>query len=307
MRVSAGLDDSTDHAAHPDRATRANRAWWDAEAADYQREHGPFLAGLRGAGPTGRRTTDRTPSSGTGPDGSTGREPAPTPADLPARLVWCPEGLDEEDARLLGPPGAMAGRRVLEVGAGAAQGSRWVAEQGGQPVALDLSGEMLAMRARPGEQGVPALVADAGRVPLADSSVDLAFSAFGALPFVADAGAVLSEVARVVRPGGRWVCSTSHPFRWTLPDDPGWDGLKVGMSYFDRRPYVERDEDGRLQYAEFHRTVGDWVRLVRAAGLVLEDAVEPEWPDGLEDVWGGWSPLRGEYVPGTLILSCTVT
>jgi SAM-dependent methyltransferase len=157
---------------------------------------------------------------------------------------------------------------------------------------------MLALRQDP----VPAVQADACRLPLADASVDLAFSAYGALPFVADAGAVLREVARVLRPGGRFVASVTHPFRWSLPDDPGWDGLRVSMSYFDRRPYVEHREDGTLDYAEYHRTVGDWVRLVRAAGLVLDDLVEPEWPEDLTDTWGGWSPLRGQYVPGTAIL-----
>jgi SAM-dependent methyltransferase len=261
----------------PDEAVRANRAWWDRESAGYQAEHGAFLAGLRG-GASGPR-----PRSG---------------APLPARLVWCPEGLDEADAALLGPPERLVGARVLEVGAGAAQGSRWVAEQGAAVVAVDLSVGMLALRQDP----VPAVQADACRLPLADASVDLAFSAYGALPFVADAGAVLREVARVLRPGGRFVASVTHPFRWALPDDPGWDGLRVSMSYFDRRPYVEHREDGTLDYAEYHRTVGDWVRLVRAAGLVLDDLVEPEWPEDLTDTWGGWSPLRGQYVPGTAIL-----
>ncbi|WP_442893213.1 class I SAM-dependent methyltransferase [Aquipuribacter sp. SD81] len=275
--TTAGMTDGVP----ADEAVRANRSWWDAEAAGYQAEHAAFLAGLRGEG---RRA-------------AAGR----APADLPARLVWCPEGLDEADARLLGPAGSLAGARVLEVGAGAAQGSRWVAEQGGRPVALDLSTGMLRLRG----PGTPAVQADACRLPLADASVDLAFSAYGALPFVADAGAVLREVARVLRPAGRFVASVTHPFRWALPDDPGWDGLRVSLSYFDRRAYVERD-GGRVVYAEYHRTVGDWVRLVRAAGLVLEDAVEPEWPDGLEDTWGGWSPLRGQYVPGTLLLVCAL-
>ena len=257
------------------------------------------LVGPRGGGLPGRaRAVPRRAAH----DERTGRSPARPgrrpPADLPARLVWCPEGLDEADVRLLGDPADLAGRVVLEVGAGAAQGSRWVAEQGGRAVALDLSAAMLAMRGG----AVPAVVADACRVPLADASVDLAFSAYGALPFVADAGAVLGEVARVLRPGGRFVVSTTHPFRWALPDDPGWDGLRVSMSYFDRRPYVERSPDGRLDYAEHHRTVGDWVRLVRDAGLVLDDLLEPEWPEDNEQTWGGWSPLRGEYLPGTLVL-----
>ncbi|MBS2539867.1 SAM-dependent methyltransferase, partial [Catenulispora sp. NF23] len=71
-----------------DSATiRANRGWWDANADEYQAEHGAFLGD--------------------------------------ARFVWCPEGLDEAEARLLGTE--LAGKRVLEVGAGAGQCSRWLA------------------------------------------------------------------------------------------------------------------------------------------------------------------------------------
>ena len=86
--------------------------------------------------------------------------------------------------------------------------------------------------------------ADAQRLPFRDASFDLAFSAYGAVPFVADSAAVMNEVARVLRPGGRWVFSASHPIRWAFPDSPGPEGLTATMSYFDRRPYVEFDGDG---------------------------------------------------------------
>lgn len=272
------MAEATGRAAVPG-AVRANRSWWDREAAAYQREHAPFLAGLRAA------------SHRSGVRG---------PAALPARFIWGPEGLDEVDAGLLGQVEELRGADVLEVGAGAAQCSRWLVEQGARAVALDLSERMLAHAGRTGRG--PALVqADATLLPFADDSFDLACSAYGALPFVPDAGAVLREVARVLRPGGRWVFSITHPFRWALPDDPGWDGLRVSISYFDRRPYVERGEDDEVDYAEFHRTVGDWVRAVVGAGLVLVDLVEPEWPDELTETWGGWSPLRGQYLPGTAI------
>ena len=54
----------------------------------------------------------------------------------------------------------------------------------------------------------------------------------------------------------------------------------VTTSYFDRTPYVEQDERGRATYVEHHRTLGDRVREVTAAGLRLLDLVEPEWPAG---------------------------
>src|SRR5437764_10964674 len=57
-----------------------------------------------------------------------------------ADLMWCPEGLREADTRLLGD---VAGRRVVEVGCGAAAGARWLATQGARVVALDLSAGML--------------------------------------------------------------------------------------------------------------------------------------------------------------------
>ena len=246
-----------------DRTMRANRSWWDADAEAYLAEHGDFLGEVD--------------------------------------FVWCPEGLREADARLLG---AVAGRRVLEVGCGAAMCSRWLRTEGAEPVALDLSGAMLrhaaAAAARTGV-AVPLVQADAQHLPFATGSFDLACTAFGAVPFVADSAAVMREVARVLRPGGRWVFATTHPLRWVFPDDPGPAGLTVTTPYFDRTPYVEVDSAGEPTYVEHHRTLGDRVRELVAAGLALVDLVEPEWPAGHTREWGQWSPLRGALVPGTAI------
>jgi SAM-dependent methyltransferase len=254
--------------ASAESSARANRTWWDGAAAEYLRDHD---------------------------------------ADLGGRLLWGPEGLDEAVAGLLGE---VAGRDVLEVGAGAAQCAAWLAGRGARVVATDLSAGMLR-RAEPAPPGAPGrrglVQCDARALPLAPASFDVAFSAYGALPFVADVDRVLAGVARVLRPGGRWVFSVTHPFRWVFPDDAGPAGLRVGFSYFDRTPYVEKDEAGSLRYAEHHRTAGDWVRLLVGAGFAVDDLVEPEWPDDLERSWGGWSPLRGRQIPGTAIFVTHLT
>jgi SAM-dependent methyltransferase len=211
-------------------------------------------------------------------------------------FVWGPEGLREEDAGLLGD---VAGLDVLEVGCGAGQCTRWLAGHGARAVGLDLSLGML----RAGGGGARFVQADARRLPFADASFDLACSAYGAVPFVADPDRIMREVARVLRPGGRWVFSVTHPVRWAFPDDPGAAGLVADRPYFDRTPYVELDAAGTVLYAEHHRTLGDRVADLVDAGFVLERLVEPEWPDDADHAWGGWSPLRGRLVPGTLILA----
>lgn len=250
--------------AQPESA-RANRSWWDANADEYQAEHGEYLGD--------------------------------------ARFLWCPEGVFEDEARLLGD---IAGRDVLEVGCGAAQCARWLTDQGAHTVAFDLSARQLQHARRIDQQsGRPALrlvQAEATALPFADASFDVACSAFGAVPFVSDSALLMREVARVLRPGGRWVFSVPHPFRWALPDLPDDEGLVVRHSYFDRRPYVEQDEDGEATYVEHHRTVGDRIRELTAAGLAVRDVVEPEYPEELGDRWGGgWSARRGRLLPGTAI------
>jgi len=247
-------------------SARASRAWWDAAAAGYQAEHGAFL-GAVGFG-------------------------------------WGPEGLREADARLLGE---VEGRSVLEVGCGAGQCSRWLASEGAWPVGVDLAYAQLRESRRLDAatgSAVAVAVAEATELPFTDACFDLACSSHGAVPFVADTAALHREVARVLRPGGRWVYSVTHPVRWCFADDPGPSGLVASESYWDRRAYVEQDDDGVATYVEHHRTLGDHVREVVAAGLRLGDLVEPEGPEGHERGWGAWSPTRGRVIPGTAVFVC---
>jgi len=241
----------------------ANRQDWDAYADEYQRTHGDFL-------------------------GDVG-------------FVWGPEGHQESE---LGVLGDVRGRRALEIGSGAGQCARWLRSVGAEAYGLDLSERQLQHSRRIDEAtgiAVPSVCGTATALPFPDATFDLAFSAFGALQFVADAAVMVGEVARVLRPDGTFAFSVTHPVRWSMPDDAGPDGLRVSTSYWDRTPYVEEDDEGVPRYVEHHRTIGDWVGLLAEAGFVLRALHEPQWPEGHERVWGGWGPLRGRLVPGTAI------
>ncbi|HZM81593.1 MAG TPA: class I SAM-dependent methyltransferase [Candidatus Limnocylindrales bacterium] len=251
----------------PEENVKASRAWWDGDADNYHNEHGDFL-GL-------------------------------------VDLVWCPEGLREADVHLLGDVRA---KRILELGCGAAAASRWLATRGADVIGLDISAGMLKHAVDQNQaSGVPIKLvqADASALPFRDGSFDIVFTAFGAVPFVEDSALVMREVYRVLRPSGRWVFSITHPMRWVFLDDPTENGLVAVHSYFDRRSYVEHDETGAATYIEQHRTLGDRIRELVAAGFRLVDLIEPEWPEGHERIWGQWSPLRGRLFPGTAIF-CSI-
>jgi len=144
----------------------------------------------------------------------------------------------------------------------------------------------------------------ATHLPFADETFDVVFSSFGALQFVSDLDLAMAEAARVLRPGGRFAFSITHPTRWMFPDDPTEEGLVASQSYWDRTPYVEVDEDtGVVSYVEHHRTLEDWVALLVGAGFAITRLVEPEWPEGHDRVWGGWSQTRGRLTPGTAIVA----
>jgi SAM-dependent methyltransferase len=164
--------------------------------------------------------------------------------------------------------GEVSGLDVLELAAGTAYVSAWLARLGARPVAVDLSGEQLATARRlQGRVGpsFPLLQSDIERLPLDDGCVDLVVSEHGAAAW-GDPERWLPEAARVLRPGGRLVFLTnSHLSALCVPPDEGVAGEGLLRGY---------DEAYRVQWpgggVEFHPSHGDWVRLLRRSGFAVE-------------------------------------
>ena len=95
-------------------------------------------------------------------------------------------------------PHPLAGRTVLDAGAGTGAAGAALCGAGARTLAVDLSHAMLAWQAatRP-----PCAVADVRALPLRSGSVDDCVAAF-VLNHLTDPGAGFAELARVTRPGG---------------------------------------------------------------------------------------------------------
>jgi ubiquinone/menaquinone biosynthesis C-methylase UbiE len=95
----------------------------------------------------------------------------------------------------------LRGRTVVDVGAGTGRWASHCAAQGAFAVAVDFCEEMLR------QSSVPAVEADARRLPLADGCTDLVVCAF-TLGYALE---MFPELRRIVRPGGMVLTSDVHP------------------------------------------------------------------------------------------------
>jgi ubiquinone/menaquinone biosynthesis C-methylase UbiE len=107
------------------------------------------------------------------------------------------------------------GARVVDSGAGTGSAALELARRGAHVTAIDASGGMAArMKDRAAAAGLPldVRVMDGQRLLLPEASFDAALSVFGIILYP-DAAAGLSELRRVVKPGGRVALVT-----WTEPE-----------------------------------------------------------------------------------------
>jgi ubiquinone/menaquinone biosynthesis C-methylase UbiE len=166
------------------------------------------------------------------------------------------------------------GKRVLELGCGAAQCSIAFAKQGATAIGVDFSAQQLAAARRlcvQEEVKVELRLGDLADLAfLRADSIDVVFSA-NAFGFVEDLNRVFRQVHRVLKVGAPLVFSLPHP-SYALLDGEGDEPLVIRRSYFDTRP-TAREIDG-VTFTEYHHTMADiYMGLARSSyrvDLVLE-------------------------------------
>jgi SAM-dependent methyltransferase len=116
-----------------------------------------------------------------------------------------------------------AGKRVLDVASGAGFGLQMLTHAGACPIGVDYDAGALR-NVRRLERTTRLVHADATRLPFGDGSIEVVVS-FETIEHVLDAQALVSELRRVLIPGGRLVLSTPNrafgpPQRHTLNPNP---------------------------------------------------------------------------------------
>lgn len=163
---------------------------------------------------------------------------------------------NSEDTLLLGLLGDVAGRHILDVGCGDGALAIQLCQHGADVTGIDANAEMIAAAiagARSAGASVAFAVAAGERLPFADASFDMVL-AKTVLCFVEDAETMVCEMARVLRPGGRFVIGELG--KWSL-----WAVQRRIRAWLGSELWRQ----GRF------RTPGELRALAAAAGLRVDD------------------------------------
>jgi ubiquinone/menaquinone biosynthesis C-methylase UbiE len=161
--------------------------------------------------------------------------------------------------------------------AGVPKGLGWT------PVGVDLSGGQL----RHAAGRLPVARADATALPIADASLPAAMCVLSSTD-VPDYPAVLREVARVLRPGGRFVHVGVHPcFVGAFADRSGQNRVVVDERYADQsRSFDSWNSSGvRVRVGAWHIPLANLLNATTTAGLRLLRVTEAG-PGGVPDLFG---------------------
>lgn len=198
------------------------------------------------------------------------------------------DGADAEYEEQILPLAAehLAGaRRLLDIGCGDGQVSRLAARQGvEQVIGVDPTWNQLTVAHE--RAGGPAYArAGAAQLPFPDGSFDAVVACL-VFEHIRDVDVAISEVARVLESGGRFLFFLNHPLLQT--PNSGWiddQMLDPPEQYWRIGPYLIEDET--IEEVEkdvfipfIHRPLSRYINAMASNGLFITRMLEPAPPPG---------------------------
>lgn len=190
------------------------------------------------------------------------------------------------------PP--VSGLRGLDVGCGEGHNTRLLARRGAQMDAIDIAPTFIrhaSAEEKRAPLGIAYREASAVALPFADGTFDFV-TAFMSLMDVPETDRALAEVFRVLRAGGFFQFSLTHPCfnpphrRNCRDEDRMTYAIEVGDYFVDARGRVDewiwgaapeslRRNLPQFKVPRFHRPIAEWLNLLIDTGFVLERVAEP--------------------------------
>lgn len=178
------------------------------------------------------------------------------------------------DAPMLDLAGDVRGKTVLDVGCGEGRFCRMLADRGAWTIGLDPIQAFLFNGSAAGGAYVRAV---GESIPIRSKSIDLVVS-YLTLIDIPDFRAAISEIGRVLKPGGQVIVANLNSFATTR--ERAWyrneqdEKLHVAVEdYYEERSL--KLDWGKVCILNWHRPMEAYMQAFLAAGLVLQAFAEP--------------------------------
>ena len=174
--------------------------------------------------------------------------------------------------------------RILDIGCGDGQISRALASTGSEVTGIDPTERNLQV-ARERGGGPSYLKGEAADLPFEDGSFDAVLACL-VFEHIDELDAAISEVARVLRQGGRFAFFLNHPLLQTpgsgwIDDhmiDPPEQYWRIGPYLVETESIEEVERGVHIRF--LHRPLSRYVNSLIAHGLSIGRMLEPSPPEG---------------------------
>lgn len=185
------------------------------------------------------------------------------------------------------------GKTGLDIGCGEGTNTRKLANLGAKMEAIDISETFVRVANEVEEKdskGIEFVQSPAQNLPFPDNAFNFA-AAFMSMMDMADLETAIMETFRVLKPGGFFQFSISHPcfdlpFRKKVFDDQGNEiAVQLG-GYFDTQPRIFewqfssmsnqlKESLPKFKNPYIRRTLSEWFNILTGTGFVVEMVDEP--------------------------------